>query len=262
MLRCFIADDEPLARERLRRLLSGMPDVTIAGEAGDGVSTLEQLGANTADVVLLDIQMPELDGLAVASALAASDQAPAIVFITAYDEHALAAFELAALDYLVKPVSEERLATALGRARRARALPQTSSPSSPLSGLPAQLSALLARLGPAQPVRRMAVRCGAKLVVFDPSRAHALVARDHYSAILIDGGELLADDPLERLAQRFDPNVFLRIHRSAFINLSLLRELVHEGDRRYVAVLGDAAGTRIPVSRERLPALKAALGLS
>lgn len=107
----------------------------------------------------------------------------------------------------------------------------------------------------------MAVRCGAKLVVFDPSRAHALVARDHYSAILTDGGELLADDPLERLAQRFDPNLFLRIHRSAFINLALLRELVHEGDRRYVAVLSDAAATRIPVSRERLPALKAALGL-
>ncbi len=255
MLRCFIADDEPLARERLRRLLAGMSDVTLAGEAGDGVSTLEQVGACSPDVLLLDIQMPELDGLAVAAELAASDTAPAIIFVTAYDEHALAAFELAALDYLVKPVSEERLATALTRARRARALP------GPLSALPDQLSALLARLGPAQPARRMAVRCGAKLVAFDPSRAHALIARDHYSAILTDGSELLADEPLERLARRFDPGVFLRVHRSAFINLSLLRELVHEGDRRYVAVLGDAAGTRIPVSRERLPALKAALGL-
>lgn len=256
MLRCFIADDEPLARERLRRLLAGMADVSVVGEAGDGISALEQLAAVAADVLLLDIQMPELDGLGVASTLATSDTAPAIIFVTAYDEHALAAFELAALDYLVKPVSEERLATALGRARRARALPEQ------LSALPEQLSALLARLGPAQPARRMAVRCGAKLVVFDPSRAYALVARDHYSAILTDGGELLADDPLERLAQRFDPGVFLRIHRSAFINLALLRELVHEGDRRYIAVLGDAAATRIPVSRERLPALKAALGLS
>jgi two-component system LytT family response regulator len=106
------------------------------------------------------------------------------------------------------------------------------------------------------------VRCGAKLLVFDPSRAHALVARDHYSAILTDDAELLADEPLERLALRFDSGLFLRVHRSAFINLSLLRELVHEGDRRYVAVLSDAAATRIPVSRERLPALKAALGLS
>lgn len=253
MLRCFIADDEPPARERLRRLLGGMAGVSVVGEAGDGIATLEQLAACPVDVLLLDIQMPELDGLAVASALSSAVAAPAIVFVTAYDEHALAAFDVAAIDYLVKPVSEERLATALGRARRLRAAP-ASAPS-----LADQLPALFARLR--APARRMAVRCGAKLSVFDPSRVHALVARDHYSAILTDGGELLADDPLERLARRFDPEVFLRVHRSAFINLSLLRELVHEGDRRYVAVLGDPAGTRIPVSRERLPALKAALGL-
>ena len=86
--------------------------------------------------------------------------------------------------------------------------------------------------------------------------------RRRYSAIVTDDGELLADDPLERLARRFDPSLFIRVHRSAFINLSLLAELVHEGDRRYVAVLADAAATRIPVSRERLPALEAALGLS
>jgi len=255
VLRCFIADDEPLARDRLRRLLAQRADVTVVGEAGDGLSALTELAACTPDVVLLDIQMPELDGLAVAAELAVSGASPAVIFVTAYDEHALAAFEVAALDYLVKPVSEERLDAALARARRARAS------SAPAQQLPEQLSTLLARLGPAAAPRRMAVRCGAKLVVFDPSRAHALVARDHYSAILTDGGELLADDPLERLARRFDSSLFLRVHRSAFINLSLLRELVHEGDRRYVAVLGDAAATRIPISRERLPALKAALGL-
>jgi DNA-binding LytR/AlgR family response regulator len=255
VLRCFIADDEPLARERMRRLLAALTDVTLVGEAADGIDTLEKVGACAPDVLLLDIQMPELDGLAVASELAAGGTGPAIIFVTAYDEHALAAFEVAALDYLVKPVSAERLEAALDRARRARSLPP------PIDALPAQLSALLAQLGPTRAPLRMAVRCGAKLVVFDPSRAHALIARDHYSAILTGDGELLSDDPLERLAQRFDPNLFVRIHRSAFINLALLRELVHEGDRRYVAVLSDAAATRIPVSRERLPALKAALGL-
>lgn len=255
MLRCFIADDEPLARERLRRLLATVAGVELVGEAGDGVDALEQVAACTPDVLLLDIQMPELDGLAVASQLAASASGPAVIFVTAYDEHALAAFEVAALDYLVKPVSAERLEAALARARRAR------GSSAPHAALPEQLSALFAQLGPARAPLRMAVRCGAKLVVFDPSQAHALVARDHYSAILTDSGELLADDPLERLAQRFDPNLFLRVHRSAFINLSLLRELVHEGDRRYVAVLSDASATRIPISRERLPALKAALGI-
>lgn len=258
MLRCFIADDEPLARERLRRLLSTLGDVTVVGEASDGASALAEVAACSPDVLLLDIQMPELDGLAVAAELAARDTSPAIIFVTAYDEHALAAFEVAALDYLVKPVSAERLESALGRARKGC----QSAESGPRAALPAQLATLLAQLGSAAGPRRMAVRCGAKLMVFDPSRAFALVARDHYSAIVTDDGELLADDPLERLARRFDPRLFIRIHRSAFINLSLLAELVHEGDRRYVAVLADAAATRIPVSRERLPALKAALGLS
>jgi DNA-binding LytR/AlgR family response regulator len=251
VLRCFIADDEPLARARLRRLLEQRADVSVVGEAGDGRSTLEQLEACAPDVLLLDIQMPELDGLAVASAVSTSGARPAVIFVTAHDEHALAAFEVAALDYLVKPVSPERLDAALARARQTRASPSWE-----------QLSTLLSRLGPAAPQHRMAVRCGAKLIVFDPGEAHALVARDHYSAILTHGGELLADDPLERLARRFDPSLFLRVHRSAFINLSLLRELLHEGDRRYVAVLSDKAGTRIPISRERLPALKVALRLS
>lgn len=256
MLRCFIADDEPLARERTKRLLRGIADVEVIGEAGDGLTTLEQVTASSPDVLLLDIQMPELDGLGVASALAESAAAPLIIFVTAYDEHALAAFELAALDYLVKPVDAERLVKAIERARRARSRPE------PAEALPGQLAALLARLGPTQAARRMAVRCGAKLVVFDPSQARALVARDHYSAIVMGAGELLADDPLERLARRFDASAFLRVHRNAFINLSHLRELQHEGDRRYVAVLDDAAGTRIVVSRERLAALRAALGLA
>src|SRR4029453_9353445 len=104
VLRCFIADDELPARERLRRLLASVADATLVGEAGDGIDTLEKVGACSPDVLLLDIQMPELDGLAVASALAASPAGPAIIFVTAYDEHALAALEVAALDYLVKPV--------------------------------------------------------------------------------------------------------------------------------------------------------------
>jgi DNA-binding LytR/AlgR family response regulator len=257
MLRCFIADDEPLARERLKRLLSPLAGVSVVGEAADGATTLAELSTCSPDVLLLDIQMPELDGLAVASELATRETSPIIIFVTAYDEHALAAFEVAALDYLVKPVSAERLEAAIERARRAC----KSAAAETRPALPEQLATLLAQLGPGAAPRRMAVRCGAKLVVFDPSRAHALVARDHDSAIVTDTGELLADDPLERLARRFDPSLFIRVHRSAYINLALLAELAHEGDRRYVAVLADAARTRIPISRERLPALKAALGL-
>ena len=105
----------------------------------------------------------------------------------------------------------------------------------------------------------LAERTVLRFIVFDPARVHGIVARDHYSLILLDQQELLVDDSLDQLARRFDAAQFLRVHRSAIINLAQLRELVHEGDRRYVAVLADRAGTRVPVSRERLSALRAAL---
>jgi two-component system, LytTR family, response regulator len=249
MMRCLIAEDEAPARQRLKRLLADVEDVSVVGEAADGVSALEQVSALQPDLLLLDIQMPELDGLAVASALVESG--PAIIFVTAYDEHALRAFELSAIDYLVKPVSRERLAAALGKARQMRGGSSAFAPA---------LEALAQRLEAARP-RRMAVRCGAKYVVFDPATVFGIVSKDHYSALLLDHHELLADEPLEQLARRFDPSQFVRVHRSAVINLACLRELVHEGDRRYVAVLTDRSATRVAVSRERLPALKAALGL-
>jgi two-component system LytT family response regulator len=246
MLRCFIADDEAPARQRLKRLLASFDDVSLVGEASDGVSTLEAVSIEKPDVLLLDIDMPELDGLGVAAALPVG--APAIIFVTAYDEHALKAFELSALDYLVKPVSRERLQAALGKASRPR-------------GGSVDMASLLAQLGVVRPVQRMAVRCGARFVVFDPARVHAILARDHCSTILCADAELLSDDPLDTLASRFDPKQFIRVHRNALINLASLRELVHTGDRRYVAVLSDPLGSRVPVSRERLAGLKAALGL-
>jgi DNA-binding LytR/AlgR family response regulator len=253
MLRCFIADDEPTARQRLQRLLGALPEVCVVGEAADGVSALERLEACHPDVLLLDIAMPELDGLGVAAALAAAPAAvPAIIFVTAYDEHALRAFELSAVDYLVKPVRAERLVAALAKVTR-RGLAHGSSA--------AELSAVLDQLQSLRPLRRMAARSGAKFIVFDPARVHGIVARDHYSVLLLDQQELIVDDSLDQLSRRFGAAQFLRVHRGAVINLALLRELVHEGDRRYVAVLADRAGTRVPVSRERLPALRAALGL-
>jgi DNA-binding LytR/AlgR family response regulator len=251
MLRCFIADDEAPARQRLRRLLAQLGTASVVGEAADGVSTLEQLTECQPDVLLLDIGLPELDGLAVAAALAASATAPAIVFVTAHDEHALAAFELSAFDYLVKPVHAERLAAALAKVEtRSRRLPAEG-----------ELAALLVQLRSSRPGRRMAARSGARFIVFDPARVYGIFARDHYSLVLLDGEELLLDDPLDQLQRRLDPEQFLRIHRSAIVNLARLRQLEHEGDRRYVAVLADAQATRVPVSRERLPALRAALGL-
>ncbi len=153
------------------------------------------------------------------------------------------------MDCFVKPVAEERLLLALERVRERRAAGTAAPALTPLErGRP--------------PASRMAIRSGSKYVVFDPRRVCAILSQDHYSAVQVDGRELLADDPLDALAARLDPERFLRIHRSAVVNLDFIKELQHEGDRRYTAVLNDAKRTRVPVVRDRLPALKAKLGIS
>jgi two-component system, LytTR family, response regulator len=231
----------------MRRLLEKFADINIAGEAENGVAALEQIELLKPDVVFLDIEMPELDGLGVAETIR-GPAAPAVVFVTAYNEHALRAFDVAAVDYLVKPINEERLAATVAKLRQQK--PQ----------LP-DIAKLIQSVTDAQAGRRLAVRCGSKFIVFDASKISAIIARDHYAAIVADGRELLADDSLDTLADRLGGAQFLRVHRRALINMDYLKELEREGDRKYTAVLNDAKSTRVPVSRERLDDLKQRLGL-
>ncbi len=245
MIRTLLVDDEIPARTRLSRILKEMADVEIVGEASDGKEALIEIDRLNPDLVLLDIEMPELDGLEVASAL--SGKGPAIVFITAYDEHALKAFELSAIDYLVKPPTQARVEAALAKIRN-RSNPKID------------LSTFLKNF-PTERIHRLAVKCGAKYVIFDPRKISAIVAKDHYSAITVEGRELLADDPLDVITERLNSDSFIRIHRSAVINVDYLGELEREGDRKYTAVMSDQNKTRVPVSRERLNELKERLGL-
>lgn len=165
-----------------------------------------------------------------------------------FDQHALRAFELAAVDYLTKPVDRARLAEALERVRKQRV---------PAAG---RARAVLAAM-PDRPPSRMAVRAGSKFVVFDTARVAAIVAENHYAAIYVDGKELLSDDSLDKLMGRLDATKFLRVHRSAIVNLDRVAELHQEGDRKFVAVLRDLPDLRVPISRERLDDVKAHLGL-
>jgi two-component system LytT family response regulator len=245
MIRALLVDDEPPARERLKRLLKAHADVECVGEAGDGLRALSMVEALKPDVVFVDIQMPELDGLSVAAAMAKGG--PAVIFATAFDEHAIRAFELAAVDYLLKPISKERLAAALDRVRTKRV------------GGAEVARAALEQLDP--PVRRMAIRCGSKYAVFDTDRVSAVIAHDHYASILVDGREHLSDDSLDQLMERLENKRFMRVHRSAIVNIAFIRELEQEGDRKYVAVLSDTTATRVPISREKLDELKARLGI-
>lgn len=245
MIRALVVDDEAPARERLRRLLEPHAEVECVGEAGDGLQALSMIEALRPDVVFLDIQMPEMDGLTVAAAL--PQAGPAVIFATAFDQHAIRAFELAAIDYLLKPIKKERLAAALDHLRVRR-----SSGAEMARTVLAQLQ---------RPHRKMAVRCGAKYVVFQLERVSAILAQDHYAAILVDGRELLSDDSLDTLMTRLDESRFLRVHRGAIINLDFIQELQQEGDRKYVVLLSEPAGARVPVSRERLNFLKQRLGI-
>ncbi len=248
MIKALIVDDEAPARSRLARMLAVFSDLKVVGEASNGLEALQVAQTLQPDLVFLDIEMPELNGLEVAEAW--GGEGPAVVFVTAYSEHALKAFELSAVDYLVKPVVPERLGETIERIRK-RKNPKTQT----------DRREFFKKMEEGNAKRRMAIKCGAKYRVFNPTQVSAIVAKDHYALLLVEGQELLADDRLDALAQRLDPEKFLRIHRSAIINLDYLKELDHEGDRKYMAVLSDTAKTRLPVSRERLDDLKKALGL-
>lgn len=247
-LTALVVDDESAARSRMKRLLSGFDGLEVIGEAENGLEALEKTALLKPDVVFLDIDMPELSGLAAARAL--PHPGPMVVFATAYDEHALAAFEASAIDYLVKPITTERLE------RTVRRLQEGSRTKS------ADLDTLLQKLQPATDAQRLAVRCGTKYVVFNPKNVSAILAQDHYATIIEGERELLSEESLDAIIKRLSPDHFLRIHRSAVINVSFLAELQREGDRKYTAILNDKRKTRTSISRERLKDVKSRLGLT
>ena len=248
-MKVLIVDDEAPARSRLSRLLEKYNDLEVVGEASNGLSALNEIHRLSPDIVFLDIEMPELDGISVAETI--KNNGPAVIFVTAYNEHALKAFEVAAVDYLVKPVIESRLEAAIEKVRSRKNKSEDKN-----------YLQLIESLTNQQTLRRLAIRCGAKFIVLDPSKISAVIAKDHYAAIVVEGRELLADDSLDVLSARLNPGQFIRVHRSALINLEFLKELEREGDRKYLAVLNDDCKTRVPVSRERLNELKLKLGIN
>ncbi len=242
ILRALIVDDEAPARSRMRRLLAERTDVECIGEAAHGVEALERIDALAPDLVFLDVQMPEMNGIETAGAIA--DDGPAIVFVTAFDHFALKAFEVSAVDYLVKPVDRSRLADAIERVRKRRAPAGVTN------------DALIANGGGAP--EKMAVRSGSTFAVFDVSRITALLAQGDYAAIIVGGVEHLVDETLERLHKRLNADMFVRVHRSGIVNLAHVVELVREGDRKYTAKLSD--GTFVAISRAQLDDVKLRLG--
>lgn len=263
MIRALIVDDEPLARRGIRQLLESCEDVTVVGECRNGRDALAALDSLAPDLLFLDVQMPELDGFEVMRARGAA-RMPYVIFITAYDEFAVKAFETHALDYLVKPVNEARFAAALDRVRErmrfAEALELTRRISDLLAaqarhvgtpvdrggdvaGVRADLASTIA------PARRLIVPISTGDLVLDVDEIDWIQAEDYYAAVHARGRRHLIRESLASLEQRLDPNRFARVHRSAIVRLDRVREMRSAGSGESVLVLRD--GTRVPVSRRR-----------
>ncbi len=265
-MRVAIIDDEPLAREGLRLMLEAHADLQLAGEAGNGKDGLALVCAARPELVLVDVHMPEMSGLEMAAALP-EDLSIAVVFVTAYDEYAVRAFDIHALDYLVKPVSEERLALALERARSRHRLhsmtqlaeqiraAQSELPGAASSAASASAAAMAAA-APASPQaarQQLAIRDGQRVVFVPVDEIDWIEAASYYVEIHTGGRTYLHRETMQRLEATLDPDRFVRIHRSRLINRERISELRRQG-RGAVIALSD--GSEHLVARSYWPKLR------
>ena len=250
-MKVLVVDDEAPARRRLIRMLERLPEVVVVGEASDGIEALAQLTRCTPEVVFLDIQMPALDGLALARQAAL----PLVVFVTAFDQHALAAFEVGAADYLLKPVSAARLEATVARLRERLAQSESGHDDPELR---ATLARLVGHTPLDEPSPRLAVRSGASVRLFDAREIGRIWAADKYTAFMHEGAEQVLDDSLSQLELRLGAHGFVRVHRAELVNLAWVRAL-HSEDGAVSLELRD--GQRVSVSRRMVPELKRRLGL-
>ncbi len=238
ILRTAIVDDEPLARRRLRRLLTSFPGVEIAGEAGDGLSAVDMVKTTKPEVLLLDVQMPELDGFAVVERLPAPR--PLIIFVTAFESFAVQAFDVHALDYVLKPVNRARLGEALERARTR------------LASRPADRDQVLAALtdyvAHRRPwLERLPVRAEGRVRLVDVGAIDWIEAADNYVIVHVGRETHILRETLAHLAASLDPGQFARIHRSTVVRIDRIAKLETALRGDYSATLQD--GTKLLLSR-------------
>ena len=250
MLTALIADDEPLARAYLRRMLEAQ-DVTVADEAENGIEAMQRAEDLRPDLIFLDIQMPGLTGMQVASALIQLEHSPRIIFVTGYSEHAVTAFEHDALDYLVKPVSPDRLAKTLERAR---------THLSDSASREQTQERITERLREAPPLRRLPVREDYTVRLIRIEDLLCAAARDKRVYLRTAAGEYRSYYTLSQLETLLPPEQFVRIHDSYLIPLARIEALDFLGNHSYSVRLSD--GSHLPVGRTRYTELRRRLGLN
>jgi two-component system LytT family response regulator len=249
MIRALIVDDEPVARRRIRRLLGAEADIEVAGECGDGRTAIEAIRSLQPQLVFLDVQMPEADGFAVLRAI--GDPMPAVVFVTAFDQYALSAFEVHALDYLLKPFTARRFAQTVERAR------------SYLARLAAGPDDRVIRLlndlrMPRRFLSRFVVRSEGRVRLIDADDVDWIEAADNYVVLHVGASTHVLRETMARLADELDPAAFVRIHRSTIVRIDRVRELLPSFHGDFVVVLRD--GRRLALSRRHREALESVLG--
>jgi two-component system, LytTR family, response regulator len=237
-MKVLIVDDEPLAREGLRLLLGDEPGITGVAEARNGAEAVDTIRMGPPDLVLLDVQMPEMDGFGVLRALGA-ENLPPVIFITAHDEYAIQAFEVNAVDYLLKPVTRERFQQALARVRERVSAQGMDN---------GHVRALLQQLA-AQPrfLARVALRTAGKISFVNVEDILYAQAAENYVQLHLGSARHLLHVPIATLEASLDPEMFLRIHRSMIVNAKQIRELETGPHGEYVVVLKD--GTKLQSSR-------------
>ncbi|MBI4262951.1 MAG: response regulator transcription factor [Acidobacteria bacterium] len=261
-LRVMVVDDEQLARDELCYQLDQLGGVEVVAQAGNGLEALSASERHDPDLVFLDIQMPGLSGFEVARRLLErEDPCPALVFVTAFDQHAIEAFEVNAVDYLLKPVDASRLKQALARARRR--LDAERGPGGTAAPLNDQLERIV-KLMSSRQIRRdqVAVRVGERFVLVQAEDIIYASLADE--SINIVTGHVTGTSnyrTLDELQARLDPEVFWRVHRSHLVNINKVKEIVPWFSRNYILRMKDAKGTEIPVSRSQTKRLREYLKL-
>jgi len=249
-LRILIVDDEPIARRRLRRLLADQPGLDVVGECSDVDGARSFLATHAVDLLFLDIQMPGGDGFTLLEG--ASEHRPAIVFVTAFEEHAVRAFEVEATDYLVKPFARERVAAAVARVRRQLA----GDGRAELDEAERRERAIRMQSGESYR-SRILIRSIGKVSFVPVSQIHWIEAEGNYVRLHTSEGRHLARETLSRLARELDPSKFVRVHRSSIVALARVRELERSPSGDHTLVLD--SGARLTLSRSHRDAFERAI---
>lgn len=261
-IRTLIVDDEPLARERVRSMAASEPDLEVIGEARDGAEAVDAILSQAPDLVFLDVQMPKLDGFEVIKSVGA-DRMPPVVFVTAFDQHALRAFEVQALDYLLKPFDRDRFQGALSRVRHQMDSEENGALGRKLLALVRDMHIEGAGDAPPQAAAdrrsdRMVVKSGGRLFFLRTDEIDWVEAAGNYVRLHVGAEAHLLRETMNSIETRLPPDTFFRIHRSRIVNIERVKELQPWFNGEYVVILRN--GTKLTLSRGYREKLQARLG--